>query len=96
MTRPNGCFVAALSYLERGSLTVMVPSLHASCKRYRWLPGQGPDYVLPAPAPRWVVEPPQPRAQVVPVSVDEPIPEGERHPPLQDRLRPPSARLHTG
>jgi hypothetical protein len=65
--------------LARGTATVMPPSLHVSGKRYRWLRRQGPDHVLPALAPAWVVEPPRPGARVVPVSVGEPILEGERN-----------------
>jgi hypothetical protein len=85
---PNGVGVVNRAYgggggevrlLARGSLTVMPPSLHCSGKRYRWLPGQGPDHVRPASAPGWVVEPPRPRTQVVPVSVGTPILEGERN-----------------
>jgi hypothetical protein len=79
VNRAYGGAGSEVRVLARGSLTVMPPSLHASGKRYRWLPGHGPDHVLPAPAPGWVVEPLPSRARVVPVSVGEPILEGQRN-----------------
>jgi hypothetical protein len=85
---PAGVKAASHSYrhgggevkvLAEGTVTVAPPSRHHSGKKYRWLPRRGPGHVGPAPAPGWVVEPPRPRVQAIPVSVGEPIPEGQRN-----------------
>jgi hypothetical protein len=85
---PAGVKVASHSYrhgggevkvLAEGTVTVAPPSRHPSGKKYCWLPRRGPGHVGPALVPDWVIQPPRARARVVPVSVGEPIREGERN-----------------
>jgi hypothetical protein len=41
--------------LGNGTVSVMPPSMHATGKKYRWMPRHGPGHVEPATAPGWVI-----------------------------------------
>ncbi len=63
-----------------GSFVVAPPSLHASGRRYKWIPERAPGEVGLAPLPPWLIEMLQ-APSVTPSGSEDgaPIPEGERN-----------------
>src|SRR5262249_29904320 len=45
-----------LSFLAKGSMTVMPPSRHKSGRFYQWLPGRSPDDLDFAPTSSWLLD----------------------------------------
>ncbi len=51
---PSAVLAPGLELKAEHAVVTVPPSLHASGRPYVWVPGRGPDDVLPAPVPEWV------------------------------------------